>query len=59
MFVKKLFGFEPKEFIAKKLCVPSPMGCGKPALEFDDESSKKEYHISGLCQECQKLLFAK
>lgn len=27
--------------------------CGKPATEFTDTLSKKEYTISGFCQSCQ------
>ena len=34
-------------------------GCNKPinAYDFRDELSKKEYHISGLCQKCQDEIF--
>lgn len=35
------------------LCVD----CGGQALKFDDELSKKEYSISGLCQKCQDEVF--
>lgn len=31
--------------------------CGKPAVEFRDELSRKEYTISGFCQECQDKTF--
>lgn len=31
--------------------------CGKPATTFKDEQSRKEYNISGLCQECQDSIF--
>jgi len=34
-------------------CVPAPYRCGKPAVEFKDRLSEKEYTISGLCQVCQ------
>jgi hypothetical protein len=27
--------------------------CGQPAIQFKDELAKKEYTISGMCQECQ------
>ena len=27
--------------------------CGKPALNFKDELSQREYTISGFCQDCQ------
>ena len=32
--------------------------CKKPAIEFKDELSKKEYTISGMCQECQDNIFS-
>lgn len=31
--------------------------CGKPATVFRDDISRKEYRISGLCQECQDKVF--
>ena len=31
--------------------------CGKSAVEFRDELSRKEYTISGFCQECQDKAF--
>lgn len=33
--------------------------CKQPVAynEFKDEISKKEYHISGLCQKCQDKIF--
>ena len=31
--------------------------CGKPATEFRDALSVKEYGISGMCQACQDLVF--
>ena len=36
--------------------------CGaiiNPETDFRDELSRKEYHISGLCQECQDQVFGK
>jgi len=32
--------------------------CGKPATEFSDELSRREYTISGFCQECQNRTFS-
>lgn len=46
-----------REAIARNLCVPEPIGCGGPADEFDDELSRKEFAISGLCQGCQDAIF--
>jgi hypothetical protein len=34
------------------------VSCGKPAHEFTDALSEKEWKISGLCQVCQDELFA-
>ncbi len=31
--------------------------CGKPAAKFTDELSRREYRISGFCQECQNKTF--
>jgi len=31
--------------------------CQKPAVTFKDELSKKEYTISGMCQDCQDRTF--
>lgn len=31
--------------------------CGKPATNFKDTLSRKEYTISGFCQECQDKTF--
>ena len=31
--------------------------CDKGATEFDDDLSRKEYTISGMCQECQNSVF--
>ena len=40
--------------IEKKVCI----FCKKPITGFKDALSKKEYSISGLCQECQDMAFA-
>ena len=39
------------------VCIPAPTGCGGPATEFDDDLSRKEYTMSGLCQNCQDSVF--
>lgn len=31
--------------------------CSKPAVDFRDNLSKKEYTISGFCQACQDKVF--
>ena len=33
--------------------------CGKPTAEFRDELSRREYTISGFCQECQDKTFGR
>jgi hypothetical protein len=33
--------------------------CGKPASQFRDALSAKEYTISGFCQQCQDKTFGK
>ena len=38
-------------------CIPPPIGCGGPAIEFTNPVSYKEYTISGLCQKCQDKIF--
>lgn len=43
--------------ISKEQCIPKPIGCGRPATEFRDRLSRKEFTISGLCQECQDKIF--
>lgn len=50
---KYAFGRPRKETIQQSKCVT----CGKPATEFRDALSRKEYTISGMCQECQNSVF--
>ena len=47
------FGTSRADNMSAGLCVR----CGKPADWFKDELSKKEYRISGLCQNCQNDFF--
>tara|TARA_Y100001951_G_scaffold102624_1_gene109646 strand:+ start:80 stop:358 length:279 start_codon:yes stop_codon:yes gene_type:complete len=42
-----------KESIENDKCV----SCNKIAMLFRDDISKKEYTISGLCQDCQDSVF--
>jgi hypothetical protein len=53
----ELTGVDRRQAITSDVCVPPPIGCGKPATNFRDEISRKEYTISGLCQECQDSIF--
>jgi hypothetical protein len=54
-----MFGFDRRVNIKNDMCCPKPIGCGGPATEFDGDLSRKEYTISGLCQECQNSVFGK
>jgi hypothetical protein len=65
-FLEQNFG--RSSAITEAMCLRPPIGCGK-ALEqtdfalqnegqtFRDPLSIKEYRISGLCQDCQDLVF--
>ena len=52
-FTKTHFGRGRIDSIENNICVT----CGKDAKEFRDELSRKEYSISGMCQECQDKTF--
>lgn len=56
--ILKALGFRKElEYVARGLC---PF-CGLDVMidGFRDELSKREYHISGLCQKCQDETFGK
>ena len=53
----KQLGKDRRRCIKQAQCVPSPIGCGNIADNFEDEASIREYQISGLCQTCQDNLF--
>ena len=42
-----------KELITENIC----SWCGESAEEFEDDLSRKEYKISGMCQACQDDVF--
>jgi len=46
-----MFGNDPR----KGVCAV----CGKPIAGFRDEASRREYSISGMCQECQDAIFSR
>ena len=52
-----LGGNDRRQSIRSDVCVAAPIGCGNKALEFKDELSKREYAISGFCQDCQDNMF--
>ena len=47
------FGRSRKESISQDICVH----CGEKATEFTDETSRREFAISGFCQKCQDEVF--
>jgi len=51
----KLFGVDRRGTIESDICG----WCGKPATEFRDELSRKEFTISGFCQSCQDNVWGK
>lgn len=55
--LSELFGVDRRETICSDVCLPEPMGCGKPATTFRDELSAREFAISGFCQDCQDKIF--
>jgi hypothetical protein len=48
-----IYGRSASESIEQDICV----SCGKPAVEFTDELSRREFAISGMCQKCQDNIF--
>lgn len=46
-----------REAIKAATCIGPPLGCGKPAAEFSDAASLREFYISGFCQKCQDRVF--
>ncbi len=53
--IDMLTGGEHSKNIQNKKC----NGCGNKVGEFKNEISKKEYQISGFCQNCQDEVFGK
>lgn len=45
--------FDRTNKIENNKCV----SCGGDAIEFDDEESRREYKLSGMCQHCQNEFF--
>lgn len=52
-FAKSAFGHTLTEALAGQICAI----CGRPATQFRDDLSAREYEVSGLCQECQGEIF--
>ncbi len=42
-----------RKAIEADLCIDPPNGCGGPAVKFNTELDRREYAVSGLCQDCQ------
>ena len=51
---KELFGRGRKVAMDNQMCVI----CGGDVNHFDDELSRREYGISGMCQSCQDGVFS-
>lgn len=47
--LSEILGVDRKAAIQSDKCAV----CGRDAMAFKDELSKKEYSISGMCQKCQ------
>ena len=52
-FTKSTFGHSRTESKVTQTCVV----CGGDANTFEDDLSRKEYEISGMCQTCQDEAF--
>lgn len=52
-FLSSLMGKNNIDAIEKDICIV----CDKSAVEFKDEISRREFRISGMCQECQDGIF--
>lgn len=44
--------------IATGTCISPPLGCGQKVAGFTDETSAREYKITGHCQNCQDRIYA-
>ena len=55
--LSKMHGFDRRDTILANVCVPAPIGCGGPAATFNDELSKLDFTITGLCQSCQDKFY--
>jgi hypothetical protein len=51
--IKRMFGVDRRASILSKTCA----SCGGDAINFRDGLSRREFAISGLCQECQDKIF--
>jgi hypothetical protein len=54
---------EAPQAAQERRCVSPPMGCGQPLEKaswgyFRNETSEREYGITGMCQRCQDRVFA-
>lgn len=52
-FLTSITGISRQDAAEKKVCTT----CRKSITSFKDELSKKEYQISGMCQQCQDSVF--
>ncbi len=54
-FLTNLIGTDRRSAITSNICT----SCKKPAEDFRDPLSEKEYTISGFCQTCQDEVFGR
>ena len=52
-FLRDILGVNRRQAISEDVCAV----CNGPAMEFKDDLSRKEYTISGMCQDCQDKMF--
>ena len=52
-FMASITGKNRRSYINANVCIL----CDKPATEFTNELSAREFTISGMCQNCQNAFF--
>ena len=55
--LRAFFKVDREAVIKADVCIPAPMGCGGPAVDFKNEKCQREYSVSGFCQSCQDSIF--
>jgi len=53
LLISRMTGKSREQQLASELC----MTCSGDATDFKDDLSRKEYTISGMCQDCQDRIF--
>lgn len=55
LLIESVFGKNRADTIRSGKCTT----CNTPNIEFRNDISRKEYTISGMCQDCQDSVFGK